>query len=78
AAEGFARSQGTSPAEFDERDGYVYLNKHIEGVSAEEILKKIGIEVVEKMKFSTYMKWADFKLEYVRPIRWLVSLLDSK
>ncbi|AZZ59994.1 glycine--tRNA ligase subunit beta [Oenococcus sp. UCMA 16435] len=78
AAEGFAHSQGTSPDEFDEHGGYVYLNKHIKGIAAENILQKIGVEVVEKMKFSTYMKWADFKLEYVRPIRWLVSLLDSK
>ncbi len=78
AAEGFAHSQGTSSDEFDEHGGYVYLNKHIKGIAAENILQKIGVEVVEKMKFSTYMKWADFKLEYVRPIRWLVSLLDSK
>ncbi|MDN6967285.1 glycine--tRNA ligase subunit beta [Oenococcus sp. UCMA 17063] len=78
AAEGFAHSQGASPDDFDERGGYVYLNKHIKGIAAEDILQKIGVEVVEKMKFSTYMKWADFKLEYVRPIRWLVSLLDSK
>ncbi|MFT9266874.1 glycine--tRNA ligase subunit beta [Oenococcus sp.] len=77
AAQGFARGQKMSPDDFTERDGYVYLTKHIDGVAASEILKSIATEVVEQMKFSTYMRWADYKLEYVRPIRWLVSLLDK-
>ncbi|EHN59536.1 glycine--tRNA ligase subunit beta [Oenococcus kitaharae] len=77
AAQGFARGQKMSPDDFTEKDGYVYLTKHVEGVAASEILKNIATEVVEQMKFSTYMRWADFKLEYVRPIRWLVSLLGT-
>ncbi|MFT8526923.1 MAG: glycine--tRNA ligase subunit beta [Oenococcus sp.] len=77
AAQGFARGQKMSPDDFTERDGYVYLTKHIDGVAASEILKSIATEVVEQMKFSTYMRWADYKLEYVRPIVRLVSLLDT-
>ncbi len=78
AAEGFARGQKATTADFTERDGYVYLRQHINGLPAYEILTHIGTDVIEKMKFSTYMKWANYKLEYVRPIRWLVSLLDSE
>ncbi|HEY4399712.1 MAG TPA: glycine--tRNA ligase subunit beta [Lactobacillaceae bacterium] len=77
AALGFARGQGASADDLTERDGYVYLNKHVDGVAAAEILARIGDDVVAQMKFSTYMKWANFSFEYVRPIRWLIGLLDE-
>lgn len=78
AAQGFARGQGATPEDFEERDGYVWLTKTTPGVPAAEILAQIGDEVVAQMKFSTYMKWANNAFLYVRPIRWLVALLDDK
>ncbi|WLC59219.1 glycine--tRNA ligase subunit beta [Leuconostoc carnosum] len=78
AAQGFARGQGGTPEDFEERDGYIWLTKQTAGEDAAVILKKIGDEVVSQMKFSTYMKWADNNFLYVRPIRWLVALLDSE
>lgn len=78
AALGFARGQGANPEAFEIKDGYVWLTKHTAGVAANEILAKIGDEVVAQMKFSTYMKWANHSFLYVRPIRWLVALLDSE
>lgn len=77
AAQGFARGQGASPEDFEEREGYVWLTKHTPGESATSILSKIGDEVVSQMKFTTYMKWANNSFLYVRPIRWLVALLDE-
>lgn len=77
AAQGFARGKGATPDDFVEKDGYVFVSKHISGVPAIDILANIGSEVVEQMKFSTYMKWANFDFLYVRPIRWLVALFDS-
>jgi glycyl-tRNA synthetase beta chain len=78
AAQGFARGQGASADDLIERDGYVYLNKHVDGEAVTDILTRVGDEVVAEMKFSTYMKWADFSFHYVRPIRWLVALLDDE
>lgn len=78
AAQGFARGQGATPDDFVARDGYVWLTKATPGVPAAEILSHIGEEVVAQMKFTTYMKWANHAFLYVRPIRWLVALLDAE
>ena len=78
AAQGFARGQGATPEAFEGRDGYVWLTKHTTGVPANQILSQIGEEVVSQMKFTTYMKWANHSFLYVRPIRWLVALLDEQ
>lgn len=78
AAQGFARGQQANTSDFEERDGYVWLTKRTPGVDANVILEKIGEEVIKKMKFTTYMKWANHSFLYVRPIRWIVALLDSK
>ncbi|MCK8616974.1 glycine--tRNA ligase subunit beta [Fructobacillus sp. M158] len=78
AAQGFARGQGTTPEELTEKDGYLWAEKQIAGVPAAEILSKIGSEVVEQMTFTTYMKWGNHAFHYIRPIRWLVSLLDDQ
>ncbi|MDD0004029.1 glycine--tRNA ligase subunit beta, partial [Shigella flexneri] len=57
---------------------YYYAKKHIDGVKAEEILSKVGDEVIAKMTFSTYMKWGNNDFLFVRPIQWIVSLLEDK
>ncbi|WP_294976784.1 glycine--tRNA ligase subunit beta [uncultured Leuconostoc sp.] len=77
AAQGFARGQGMTPENFEEHDGYVWLTKHTAGIPSDTILANIGEEVVAQMKFTTYMKWANNAFLYVRPIRWLVALLDD-
>ncbi|MBS9334749.1 glycine--tRNA ligase subunit beta [Fructobacillus sp. M1-13] len=78
AAQGFARGQGTTPEGLTEKDGYLWAEKEIPGVPAKEILSQIGQEVVEQMTFTTYMKWGNHSFHYIRPIRWLVSLLDAE
>ncbi|MCL2113487.1 MAG: glycine--tRNA ligase subunit beta [Streptococcaceae bacterium] len=78
AIQGFSRGQGVSPDELVLRDGYYYANKHIAGSATEQILTRIGDEVIAKMTFSTYMKWGNNDFLFVRPIQWIVSLLDSE
>ncbi|GAP00444.1 glycine--tRNA ligase subunit beta [Fructobacillus ficulneus] len=77
AAQGFARGQKTTPEALVEKDGYLWAKTEIAGVPAAEILSHLGEEVVEKMTFSTYMKWGNHSFSYIRPIRWLVALLDE-
>ncbi|MBM7618094.1 glycyl-tRNA synthetase beta chain [Weissella uvarum] len=80
AAQGFARGQGltTDDITFKEFNGneYVYVTKFEEGQPASEVLKGVH-EVVENMTFPTTMRWGRHTFEYVRPIRWMVSLLDD-
>lgn len=80
AAKGFVRGQGmtTDDITFKELKGieYVYVNKFIAGKSAKDILVQIK-DVIEAMTFPTMMHWANYDFKYVRPIRWIVALLDS-
>lgn len=80
AAIGFTKGQGvtTDDITFRELKGteYVYVNKHIEGQPVESVLA--GFEdVIKRLTFPTMMKWGEYHFEYVRPIKWLVALLDD-
>lgn len=81
AAQGFVRGQGltTDDITFKELKGveYVYVTKHIAGKPVEEVLPGLK-DVVMAMTFPTTMKWANNSFEYVRPIKWLVALLDNE
>lgn len=78
AIQGFSRGQGVSPDELVLEGDYYYANRHVAGSPAAEILTQMGTEVISKMNFSTYMKWANNSFLFIRPIQWLVSLLDSE
>lgn len=81
AAIGFTRGQGVSvdDIEFKEIKGveYVYVEKHVDGKPVAEVLPGLK-DVIEAMNFPTMMKWGRYSLQFVRPIRWLVSLLDDE
>ncbi|MFL2029142.1 glycine--tRNA ligase subunit beta [Loigolactobacillus zhaoyuanensis] len=80
AAQGFVRGQGLTTADitFKQQKGedYVFVNKFIPGKSAAEVLSGMA-EVITSMTFPTNMHWGDYDFEYIRPIHWLVALLDQ-
>ena len=80
AAQGFARGQGmtTDDITFKEFKGneYIFVTKFEAGKPAAEVLAGFK-KVITSMTFTTTMKWARHTFEYVRPIRWIVSLLDN-
>ncbi|KRM01148.1 glycine--tRNA ligase subunit beta [Limosilactobacillus gastricus] len=80
AAIGFTKGQGVSveDIEFQEVKGteYVFVNKHTPGESVATVLAGLD-QVITAMTFPTLMKWGEYKLDYIRPIHWLVSLLDD-
>jgi glycyl-tRNA synthetase beta chain len=80
AAQGFARGQGMSTDDifFEELKGteYVYIQKHESGKDVADVLTGIT-DVIKSMTFPTRMRWANYDFEYIRPIHWLVSLLDD-
>ena len=77
AIQGFSRGQGVTPDDLVLDGAYYYANKHTAGVATSDLLTKVGDEVIAKMTFSTYMKWGNNDFLFVRPIQWIVSLLDS-
>lgn len=81
AAIGFTRGQGASvdDIEFKEVKGteYVFVEKHIAGKPVAEVLAGLP-EVITSMTFPTLMKWGYHNLQFIRPIRWLVSLLNDQ
>ncbi len=81
AAIGFTRGQGMSvdDIEFKEVKGteYVFLHKEVAGKGAAEILPGL-VDVIKSLTFPTRMKWAQYDFEFIRPIHWIVSLLDDQ
>ena len=81
AAEGFVRGQGltTDAITFRELNGveYVYVTKYIHGKESKEVLTGL-LDVVKSMTFPTMMHWGDTMFEYVRPIHWIIALLDEE
>lgn len=81
AAIGFTKGQGMTVDDITFKPikgvDYVYLHKAIAGKPAAEILAGL-IDVVKGLTFPTRMKWGANDFEYIRPIHWLVSLLDDQ
>lgn len=81
AAEGFVRGQGltTDAITFRELNGveYVYVTKYIHGKESKEVLTGL-LDVVKGLNFPTMMHWGDTMFEYIRPIHWIVALLDDE
>lgn len=81
AAQGFARGQGVTVDDifFKELKGteYVYVKKFIEGKDAAEVMQGMR-DVAMDLKFPTMMRWGTNDFQYVRPIRWIVAMLDDQ
>ncbi|AVK63105.1 glycine--tRNA ligase subunit beta [Lactobacillus sp. CBA3606] len=81
AAIGFSKGQGASTDDivFKEIKGtpYVFVQTFTPGKAASDVLTGVKA-VITKMNFPTMMKWSTFSFKYIRPIRWLVSLLDDE
>lgn len=81
AALGFMRGKGLEEKDiyFKDIDGCEYLFATIkeEGLKTEEVLKDILPEIIKKVVFPKSMRWGGKNLRFVRPIRWLVCLLND-
>ena len=81
AAQGFVRGQGVTTEDivFKELNGveYVYVTKFTKGQSAKEVLTKLN-DVITSLTFPVTMHWANYDFEYIRPIHWIMALLDDE
>ncbi len=82
AAQGFVRGQGVTTEDivFKELNGveYVYVTKFTKGQSAKEVLTKLNDVMITSLTFPVTMHWANYDFEYIRPIHWIVALLDDE
>ena len=78
AAIGFARGQKVAPEDLIKRDGYVYAVVHQTGQPTDELLKAILPKLICSLSFPNNMRWGDLDFKFIRPIRWLVALLDDE
>ncbi|MCR5438191.1 MAG: glycine--tRNA ligase subunit beta [Selenomonas sp.] len=78
AAQGFARGQGVDPKDLVEKDGYVYAMVHEEGKATAELLQDLLKDLICGLSFPNNMCWADLDFKFIRPLRWIVALLDNE
>lgn len=81
AAIGFSKGQGGSVEDLivKDEDGepYIYMEKHVPGKDAKELLQEIS-SVIKNIEFPKNMKWGTTNYRYVRPIHWVIALLDDE
>ncbi|MDR1205496.1 MAG: glycine--tRNA ligase subunit beta [Peptococcaceae bacterium] len=82
AAQGFARSQGVRIEDLTVKahgnGEYVFAVRKVEGQSAPEALREIAPALIGALNFPKPMRWGSLDFYFVRPIRWIVSLLDGQ
>ena len=78
AAIGFARGKGLDVADLVVEDGYIYAETKTAGVPAKDIVKDMLPQLITGLNFPKSMHWGDLDAKFVRPVRWLVALLDEE
>ena len=78
AAIGFARGQKVNAEDLVTRDGYVYAVIHKQGQPTAEILKSLLPKIICSLNFPNNMRWGSLDFKFIRPIRWIVALLDDE
>jgi glycyl-tRNA synthetase beta chain len=78
AGEGFARGQGVAIDELVEKDGYLYAEKVEKGKKTAEILPDILEKIVDQVPLPKAMRWGSVKMEFIRPIKWLLILFGKE
>ncbi|HKY31348.1 MAG TPA: glycine--tRNA ligase subunit beta [Candidatus Polarisedimenticolia bacterium] len=81
AALGFARAQGIDPERLlrvkGDKGEVVAARKEVPGRAAAAVLAEACPRVLSAMRFPKMMKWGDQGKIFVRPVHWIVALLDG-
>jgi glycyl-tRNA synthetase beta chain len=78
AAIGFARGKGLDVADLVVEDGYIYAETKTAGVPSKDIVSEMLPQLITGLNFPKSMHWGDLDAKFVRPVRWLVALLDEE
>ena len=78
AAEGFARSCGTTVDKLDRQETskgeWLVYQIHETGKAAKELLPAIAENALHKLPIPKRMRWGDSDAQFVRPVQWLLFL----
>ncbi len=81
AAEGFAKANGISPSELfvqeTDKGAYVFVRKTLGGEAAAELLPPLLSAWVRDLPAPRKMRWGEVDTPFLRPVAWLVALLDD-
>lgn len=82
AALGFAKKQGVDSSSLREVQGpkgpCAGFDREVKGRSAEEILAEVIPAAVDALFLPKAMRWGDGEFFFVRPVRWVVALLEDR
>ena len=78
AGEGFARKNNIDPSSLYVEDNYVYAKVVIKGKDIKELLAQNVPSVFMKLQGAHFMRWGYNEEKFSRPIKWVVSILDSE
>ncbi|MGD9676826.1 MAG: glycine--tRNA ligase subunit beta [Vulcanibacillus sp.] len=82
AAHGFAKGQGIDIDEIYIKEikdiDYIFASIEYIGQEVEQLLPATLTEIIQSMTFPKNMRWGNYDLKFIRPIRWLVTLFGDK
>jgi glycyl-tRNA synthetase beta chain len=78
AAQGFARTRGVGTADLMVRDGYVYAVQRQAGEPAPAVLARVLPRILARLEVERPMRWGAGEVRFIRPVRWLLALLDDE
>ncbi len=82
AARGFAQSCGVEPSALEiretERGRYVFARFRRGGDPASGVLPPLLAELVQDLPAPRKMRWADVSTPFMRPVHWLLAMLDDE
>ncbi len=81
AAEGFARANGVDPSDLftqeTDKGTYVFVRKQLGGERAADLLPTLLEALVRDLPAPRKMRWGKVDTPFLRPVAWLVALLDD-
>ncbi|NPA55002.1 MAG: glycine--tRNA ligase subunit beta, partial [Epsilonproteobacteria bacterium] len=82
ALEGFAKKNNVSidEVEFKSRGDkeFLYLKKELKGQLSKDLLPQMITDWLKSLNFGKTMRWGDNKEEFIRPIRWVISMIRDE
>ncbi|MDR1677167.1 MAG: glycine--tRNA ligase subunit beta, partial [Deltaproteobacteria bacterium] len=82
AAQGFAKGQGVSIGELytenTPKGPYLAVKKSRKGRATAEILSELIPTILESLPFPKVMRWGDGTYQFVRPVHWLLAVLNGE
>ena len=74
---GFAKKNNVEPKDLYVEDNYLYAKISIKGKDTKSILQENVPVIFSKLQGPHFMRWGTNDIKFSRPIRWVLSILDS-